>query len=350
MTLLFFDGFDNGRVVPKPEWDGSLWANMQTGRDGSANGAVSTVAGAIKTLTPPRLVDTVSFGLAFKVANNAVYGATSDGFGILARVGGSNVEALHMQFDASGRLYVRSGDRGATIRATGSYTLPSLAWAHYQFRISTLSSTAARVQVWVNGLSTLDIDYTGPSGAAGQVAGIRVGSFNSGANDCVHLDDLYLCDDVDATATQGRPNNTVLGDLKVQTLLPTGPGDLTQWTPNTAVANWTAVDENPANSADYVTAATTGLRDLYAMGNLSTSTLAVYGVRAGYYAQKSDAGAAFIKPLLKQGNGTLTSQATQGLVTGTWAGLWGDTLATKADGTGWSMADVNALQVGIESA
>jgi hypothetical protein len=163
------------------------------------------------------------------------------------------------------------------------------------------------------------------------------------------VDDLYLCDIVDATATQGRANNDFLGDLRVATLFPTSAGDTTGWTPSTG-ANWTDVDETPPNQTDFVSSVATasGTRDLYNLTDLTGTITAVYALRVGLYATKTDAGAATIKPVTKElTSGTVTADPAQGLAVA-YGALYGALRAVKAAGTVWSAADVNGLQAGVE--
>ena len=49
-------------------------------------------------------------------------------------------------------------------------------------------------------------------------------------------------------------------------ILPTATGTYSEWKPNTAVANWTTVDESSCNGAtDYVATSTTAKRDSYSI-------------------------------------------------------------------------------------
>lgn len=346
MSLLFFDGFDNPATMPKPEWDSvQAWAN-QTGRDGSSNGASAiATSAAAKTLTLPTASLTLFVGCAIKPL---VVGAftTAQANPVLGfRVGA--LDTLSLTWDATGHLQLRSGGPAGTVLATGAFAWTVTVFNQIQVKVVN-STTAASVQVYVNGSVTADIDYTGASagGTTGAITALRFGNATSATS--IAWDDLYVCDDVDATATQGRPNNGLLGDLKVVTLIPTAVGT-TQWTPSTAVANWTTVDENPPNTTDYVAAATAGLRDTYDTTDFAANATAVYGMRVGAYALKTDTGAASIKPGVLESGGTFDAPSTLAPST-TYAGMWTSVITRKGDNTLWTPADVNAAQVGVESA
>lgn len=347
MTLLFFDGLDNARVQAKPEWDSNPWNQPVSGRDGLTNGAATTAPSQQKVLTLAGVgANTLLCGFAFKLNTTSMFGAVNSGVISCAKADGTRI--FTVTFDGSGHFLLRSGDQGSTVRATGTYSNPQNIWTHLQVRIVP-GTTAGVAQLYVNGSLTADINYTGIGGAIGPVTQVIFGNGTSSVSDAVSFDDIWVADEVDATATQGRPNNTLLGDLKVVTLLPTAAGDVTGWTPSTG-ANWAAVDETPVNTSDFVSTSIAGTQDLYTMSDIPANTVTVFGVRPGHYAQKADAGAAFIKPLLKQGNGTLSTQAVQPLTYGSWVGVWGVPTFTKADGSVWSPPDINALQAGYEAA
>jgi hypothetical protein len=183
--------------------------------------------------------------------------------------------------------------------------------------------------------------------ASGSVTHIQHNTNNGG----VQFDDLYVCDGVDATATQGRANNDFLGDLKVATLIPTANGDLTAWSKSTGTNAAALVDEIPPNTTDYIFSSTSGQRELMTLPDLPSSAGAVYGLRIGIYGLKSDAGASSVKPLIKESGGTITAQTAKALST-TAGGYYGDFLFTKpsAPTTPFTASDVNALQAGVELA
>lgn len=341
MTLLFFDGITNWVTtgVPKAEWTTLTGPVATAGRDGSASGAGSAT---VAELTLPSAAATCIFGLAHQVAvGTSVFGATT--YGVSLRIG--NTDHLTLTWAATGHLQLRLGGGAGTILATAT-TQPYVesVWRQMQVK-AVIHATAGSCVVKVDGVEV--INYTGQTGtASGSVTAIR--HFATTATR-LFIDDMYVCDAVDGTATDGRPNNDFLGDLSVKALRPTAAGDQTQWTPSTA-PNWAAVDENPPNTTDYVSAlAGSGLRDLYNLEDLPASGFdTVYAIRQTAYAAKTDAGTAVLRLCLKE-NATVTTGAANALPT-TYSGVRDVMRKVKpSNGTVFTPADVNALQAGFEA-
>lgn len=143
-----------------------------------------------------------------------------------------------------------------------------------------ISSGGGAVTVWLNGTQVLQVtglstNFSG-SGTANQV------QIGDGGLNC-YFDDLRVWDNVGSY--QSAPMGT---DSRIITKLPTGAGAFTQWTPNGAAANYGCVDDNPPDGdTTYVSGATAGLQDAYAMP-LAYLTLAPAMVVARSYVRKDD--------------------------------------------------------------
>lgn len=347
MSLLFFDGFDNPATGMKSEWSGTT-ANNQTGRNGETNGALGINSGTTgRTLTLASTASTLIFGVAVKPNVSGVFGYTTAP--IMGIAGASGALRLTFQITASGHAECRLTSASGTVVATATTNPLSLGAWHYVEMMVVLHASAGSIQVKVDGVTVINVAGVQTSTVSENATGIRLYSGGS-TNSNTHFDDLYVCDAVNAVATQGLANNAFLGDLRVYTLIPTGAGDSTQWTPSTG-ANYAAVDESPANTTDYVSAATTGLRDLYQMSDLGGTVNGVFALQANVYAQKSDAGAASVSPVLKEAEGTVAVQTAIPLTT-SWLRADGPMVTTKpsSPGTIFSPSDVNGLQVGLDSA
>jgi hypothetical protein len=334
MTLLFFDGFEGGTVI-KPEWSTTPAIGTTTPRTGTY-----TMIGLGATLTIPASDKvTVGFAQQMNTASLTHY----------VKFLGDNGATTHLTviLSNSSAVQLRLGTQTGTILATGTDIFPTSEWRHVQVQ-ATIADSGGRCIVKVDGATW--IDYTGDTKNGGTATTIdRVFVGGSASNSNSRFDDLWVCDGVDATATQGRPNNDFLGDLKVSVILPEAAGDSTQWTPSTGSNNWAVVDEPSANTSDYVSASTTGLRDLYALQNLPANSVAVYGVRMGLYVSKSDAGAASISSVIKDSLGTIATGAVYTLST-SWTGYNDVFRWVKPSGGLWSVSDVNGLQAGMDSA
>jgi RES domain-containing protein len=347
MSLLFFDGFDNAALVQKPEWDTSnLWVS-RAGRDGSTNGGATFVSSTgSRILVLPSPAATCIFGGAFMLTTSGQYGSQATNSYFVAFRIGVNTH-LVVSVDAAGRVQLKLSSGSGTVLATATGSPIVLnQWTHLQVK-TILHTTAGSCELRINGQTV--ISYTGQTAtSSGAVAAIAVANMN--ATNGVPWDDVWVCDAVDATATQGRPNNDFLGDLTVTTLLPTAPGAATGWTPS-AGENWTTVNENPPSTAQGVTAAAgvSGTRDLYDASDLPVTAVGVYALRGGLYASKSDAGTANVKTVLRESGGGITTQTAKTLPTAA-GGVFGDTVYLKSNSSLWTPADVNAVQIGQETA
>jgi hypothetical protein len=76
----------------------------------------------------------------------------------------------------------------------------------------------------------------------------------------------------------------------------------------------------------------------------------VFAVRPTLYAAKTDAGAASIKPAIRESSGTVTVDSTATPLSTTYAPYWGTLRKTKPGGGAWTISDVNGLQLGVEKA
>lgn len=333
MTLLFYDGFDNVNNGRKPGW--TAGGAAQTGRDGAANGGVSWSTGAQTVYTLPTPADTIIYGFAVR------YSIVHSQFMLSPKIG--TVQQMALLVNSDSKLELRLDSATGPILATGINNFSYDTYHSIQVK-ATIHLTAGSCVVKMDGIT--EINYSGQTGrSTGAVTGL--GLMHSAYWDW--YDDFWVCDAIDATATQGRPNNDFLGDLKCVSIVPSGAGASTQWTPS-AGANYAAVDDayQAPNTSDYVSSvAASAQRDLYDMVDFATT--AVYAVAPRYYAQKTDAGSAFIKPLIREPDGTIVEQALKPTLT-TWTSLFGTPTFLKSGGSLWTPADLNAIQIGMESA
>ena len=127
--------------------------------------------------------------------------------------------------------------------------------------------------------------------------------------------------------------------------------EATQWlgSDGDSSNNFQLVDEAGTYSGtDYVASSTVGQRDLYVPGvSARPITSPVFGVVVAAVAQKTDAGVRTVKLDVKEGSGgTVRQSAELGLPT-----TFGELRAVferKGDGSQFTMADVNALRMGVE--
>ncbi len=294
------------------------------------------------TLTLPTPAATLYMGVAERTP-----AFVSDGV-VTIRSGGIN--HLTVRFaDATGIIELRRGNHAGTVIATSTYAYPLNVWRHIQVK-AIINDAGGECVVQVDGSTVLS--YIGDTNNGGTPGALNVEQLTFGiGNNNAYFDDLWVCDEVDATATQGQPNNTFLGDLRVSSLMPNGNGSQSQLTGSdgNSVDNYLLVDETPANTTEYVAASTVGLQDFYTMEDLPANTVGIYGLRVGGYVQKSDAGAAGIKMGIRESGGTVTLDGTYPLST-TWTGTYSDAKYVKpSDSSLWTVSDVNGLEAGAET-
>lgn len=334
MALLFMDGFDAGDALVK--WTSYTGSNSSstdtrfgTGRSWSISDKNNYLSKSIPATAQ------LFLGFAMKYSG---YASGQQAF--LTLYGDSGATAhLQLQFTNSSTLALL---RGGTVIATTPLA-PPLTWNTY-FEISaTINATTGTCIVRVNGANV--INFTGNTKNGGTNTTIdTISFFGAQANFTVYstiIDDLYVCD-----ATGTAPYNTFLGDIRINTLVPTAAGASTGFTPS-AGANYTDVDELPYSAADYVSASASGTRDTYAMGDLSGS-YTVLGVQNNIVAKKIDAGGTAIKPAVVSG-GTVYYGASKvlGTADATISDLRTIDPATSA---AWTITGVNALEAGMEIA
>lgn len=340
MAILCFEGFEGG--VLTPEFSG---VDLTTGT--ARTGVGYYEADSTLTCTMPSSATRVTVGFALSPAANVFTGGP---FSIcqLRDTAGTVQLTLGQVTGQTVKLY-RGTTAGTQIADTGFLWTPG-AW-HYVEIQATLADAGGTCIVHIDEIEV--VNFTGDtrnSGALGSWGSLTF--LNNIAGGSFKVDDIYVLDQVDDTATTGRVDNTFLGAVRVEPLYPNGDGASSQWvgSDGNSVNNYLLVDEASANTSDYVGSPTTGNRDLYALQNTGASTTTAMAVRASLYASKSDIGTIGLKPILKENNGTgsefLGSQIVPGSVA--YTHYWDTIRKTKPSGGAWSKSDVDALQVGVE--
>ena len=356
MALLYMDGFD--------VQDSALrW--VQGGAAGDFTYNTPTRFNTGKALT----ISTINAGwttyiLRSFAASSSVYMGAAIQVGLESGNGSdptANLFGIYTDTGASGHVYLRrlstnalaayrgdpnSGTLGSpsgTVIATSPAGVLDGNW-HYIEVYAVIHDSTGRLTVRVDGNTV--IDFTGDTRNGGTSTNIDTVRFRSGkyvSNACVvSIDDLYICD------ATGAVNNTFLGDVRVQTMLPNAAGASTQLTPTGSANNWANVGEVPYNIATYNASATVGQSDLYGLSDLVAGTTSVMGVQTVAHMQKSDAGAANAKIALKSGVSTYYD-ITRSL--GTSPTAYTQVRETDpATSVAWTVNGANALEAGMEVA
>jgi hypothetical protein len=360
MALLYMDGFDlqdtlirwttigyTASVVytPATRLGAGKCVHLTVGSGGGVGGQIQIV----RTFTPSAQVY-VGAALQVGVDTGITSEPTANFFGLCGDNGTTG--HLYLRRTSSSAIQLYRGDP-----ATGTFNSPSgtlLATSapgtfdanwHYVEMSATLHDSTGAVTVKVDGTTILT--FTGDTKNGGTSTNIdtlkfKAGRYNFEPTATITIDDLYLCN------STGTVNNTFLGDVRVQSLLPSGAGASTELAVTGAANNHTAAGESPYNNATYNSSATVGQRDTYALSDLAAGTAGILGVQAVAHMQKSDSGAASAKLAIKSG-ATVYYDATQSL--GTAIAAYSQVRETDpATSAAWTLAAVNALEAGMEVA
>jgi hypothetical protein len=353
MALLFFDGFDSAETSVGNF--GTGWGTRWTGNVTQWFAGVTTptprtgVKCAQGFGTPSGMYKTVSASGGF-VAGVAVYmtGTPSAGNDFLEVREGTGIVHVALDTDGARRLRVK---RGATVLATGTSVLNLNAWYYIELK-GTVDDAAGSYEVHIDGVVEAALTA---SGVDTRNAGTGVWSniaFLSPASSSWNIDDVYICD------TSGPRNNTFLGPVKVETLLPqtdaVAAGSNNGLTPSTGTDHGALVDEAPANTTDYNASATVGAKDSYNYPALAL-TGAILGVQTNLFVAKSDTAARTVCAVVRTGGtdydnvtaGSGTASAVVAPLT-TFSYFVETREINPATGVAWTPSDVNAIEVGMK--
>lgn len=245
--------------------------------------------------------------------------------------------------DARLRLYRRDGTNGWDQLLSASVSTAAHRGWHYLEFLLTQSSGAGTVQVRLNGSIAINLTGQNTQYGAGPLLTAFVGAVPSqAALATVDIDDFYMAD------TSGTINNTFLGDVRVDLLLPNEAGTLNQFAPTPSGATpWQIAADN--DEATVLTATATGQRQSFGFAALPTmSTPAICGVQVTSLARKTDAGSTTMKALAVSGASTSTSTAINLQEQAAW-----NTAVIERNPNGaavWTEATLNAAEFGVESA
>ena len=254
------------------------------------------------------------------------------------------LDAASRQFGiASTAAGVLAVDRNGSVLDTGTTVLT--AGLHYYIELYLLVGNAGvgAYELKINGITEFSDAGVDTQNTANATANqFRIGKDASNAINSDY-DDIYIVDD------QGSaPNDTFLGDVRVQALFPNGNGNSSVFlgSDGNSTDNYLLVDET-ANDGDttYVQGSTVGDKDTYAFTDPTPGSGTVYGVQILPYARKTDAGVRDICTVARL-SGTETDGPNQTLSTG--YTYLDDIRETKPGGGAWTISDVTSAEFGVK--
>jgi hypothetical protein len=195
-----------------------------------------------------------------------------------------------------GTIVVKLQSTGTTL-GTSTSSLNVSVWNVIE--IHTVIAASGTFALRING--ALQFTYSGDTRTTGLTTAGTLRVRNDGMA-TMKTGDTYW-DDFIVNDPNGSYNNSWPNGLKIALLKPTGNvTDYSNWTPNSAVDNYSCVDELPPSMTDFLSATVNGKQDLYVIENCPANMGPVAAVIATYWCQKSGSPSInHIKRLMKMG-------------------------------------------------
>lgn len=190
---------------------------------------------------------------------------------------------------ATGQLIVCTAAGGTVF--TGSAGVITFGTWYYMEIEATINASTGTINLYLNGTTTICTLTSQNTGSTG--AGIFQHRMFGGGSTSLHrnVDDLYV---VTGAATR-------LGESRIECLRAAADSVVT-WTPKTGVTNYNMVNETQVDGdTSYVQTATSGNRDLYTNGGLSSTPANIWNVDIVSFSEKTDATARTLLHSVKSG-------------------------------------------------
>ena len=336
MALIGFWGFDD--AVPEV---GSFYNNgLTTGRNGGKAVVAAGFGGSPGfqiNLPGTTVLTSFVWGAALRTTANS-------GTQPLAvfRDPNGNTHITLNAIMTNGSLSLTFGSGAAQVTSAINLMQPNT-WTYIEVK-GTIADAGGTVEVRFNG--TVIMNATCDTNNAG--TGVFSIYHGGGTGWQQYTDDMYMLD-----TTGGAPYNNYLGDISVQTLLPNGNGDLSEWTNSAgnSTNNSTYVDETDSSATDYVGASAANKTDLYQVADVVTANATtVLAVQELVYGAKVMGGTSpTIVPVAKGTLGTVRTDTALAAQSTTYQSQIGDIRTTDPDGNPLTVATVNAMQVGVKT-
>lgn len=335
MALLFCDGFEDAGSLQK--WTTYSNAVVAAGRYGQGiymwKPDIWTSAGYIKRSIPQSSVVCVGFAIKFATLQQQPYLALYTDMG--------STEHVVFTISATGFPQLRLGSEGGTLLGSGPVALTTGVWYYIEVKTS-IDDLSGIAQLRIDGRSV--ISFSGDTRNGGTSANIDYVALQAAlGNNCgATYDDLYIIDDT------GTTNNDFLGDIRIETLYPSGNGNSSQLVGSDADStdNYLLVDETGTpSSADYVSSGNLGDKDTYVFTDLATTSGTIKGVQVNSWAAKSDSGARNVINLTRL-SGTENQSSSLPLQTTYMPHL--SVHETKPGGGNWTISDINSAEFGVQ--
>jgi hypothetical protein len=215
---------------------------------------------------------------------------------------------------------------------------------HLEMKVVLDTGTSGSYEVRING----NVVFSG-SGLATSASGttwneILLGQpANNWANSIMDVDNLVVLDGT------GTVNNDFIGECRVTYRTGTADGTNTGSTPSTGTSRYAMIDDTAPNSdTDYSALTASGQLDTFVMQDVPVSGVStVLGFQTCIWAEKTDAGAGSIAPIVRTG-GVDHEGTTTSLANGTYAYVINQYDVDPATSSRMSEADFNGAELGYK--
>lgn len=254
--------------------------------------------------------------------------------------------ALYITATLGGGMQVKNAS-GTVVGASNPTTglLPANVWTRVEFKFNMGSSTSTgSIEIRVNDVTVVTLSAQNFFRSGG---GASIAMINTNTSGIVRsFDDITLCD------TTGDVNNTFLGDIRIDTLKPSGDTVQKDWTLSAGTAGYALIDDpNGASDGDttYVSSQVVGNKSEFALSNIIGQSSAINAVQTRVKAKKTDVGTRRYRAYLKSGSAVSNGpEITPPVGSYSWPTTNGLYEKDPNGSLAWTDAAVNNLQLGIE--
>ena len=304
-------------------------------------GAVGAGLSRLLPTTPTTFI--VGFRAAFMSdQTNAVYFRDAAGNAQFQVEFSPTGQIIVVRVDSNSNRTVLTTTAAGTVPGTPSQGSPSAYnWVYIEIG-ATVSPTVGAVQIRVAGTVVVNLTNVNTNQGTGTTVSFIDWGFNSIDSEFPNgLMHIYISD-----TTGPAPWNTYLGDVRVQTLIPTA-NDSVQFATHGMANNYQNVSlAHPVPGTDYNASSTVGQQDTFVMQPVAGTIGTVFGVNVKPLLLKSDAGARSGASVLKSGAATIAGTSTPLLTTATqFRTMYQADPNTSAQ---WAIAAVNAIKPGYK--
>lgn len=353
MALLWMDGFEQYNsspsttsaleITPESGAPGKYHTQNVTGIHGSIIKTAQTgqqslyIGGSATQYLSLQIPETSTIVVGFHIRSDTLVNGARF-FSLSTSNGAGPTNGIKIEFLNTGALRVVDSSNSSVFFTTSTGLMSAAIWSHIQ--IKAVFGATGSIELKHDNASVGSVSSVDTRGGIGG-AGYTFCTFSGNNSNNTFVDDYYVCDGT------GAENNDFLGPVSVYTLWPTAAGSQTNLTPNSG-SNWQCVDETVWNDTSYVHGNTDGLVDLFNCTDLPANVSTVHAVSVGNVSKKVDTfGARKVRNKIKSGVST-SNGATATTTFGVYKISY-DIFSTKPGGGAWSKADVDAMEIGIET-